>query len=155
MKRIEKGIIHFLENRDNCNSNPHNVDILIEDGCMYTTSWWIQKMKLRISIGANLVHESVYDFLIDFNIREIKDLGKIKHAHSMELYAIGKACLFFYVSVNCLFYKKKNDRMVMIDDTTEHELPGILSGPGEFTAIHVITLPPLIPRLGRSGYNRE
>ena len=50
----------------------------------------------------------------------------------MELYAIGKACLFCYVGDNCLFYKKKDDKMVMIDDTTEHELPGILSRPSEF-----------------------
>ena len=132
MKQIEKEIIHFLENCDDCYTNPHNVDFLIEDGCIYTTSWWIQRIKLHISVGAYLMHDSMRSFLTDFDIRELKDLGKIKHEHLMEFYAIGKACLFCYVGDNCLFYKKKNNKMVMIDDTREHELPGILSKPSEF-----------------------
>jgi len=131
MKRIEKEVFDFLE-RIECYSNPHNVDFLIEDGCVYTTSWWLQRIKLHISVGGYMVHDSMQHFLTDFNITSVKDLGKIKHEHLMEYYAIGKACLFCYVGDNCLFYKKKDDGMILIDDTVEREMPGVLSKPSEF-----------------------
>jgi hypothetical protein len=131
MKRIEKEVFDFLE-RIECYTNPHNVDILIEDGCIYTTSWWMQQIKLHISVGAYQVHDNMRQFITDFNISDVKDLGKIKHEHLMEFYAVGRACLFCYVGDNCLFYKKKDDGMVVIDDTVEHPVTGILSEPSEF-----------------------
>jgi len=132
MKRIEKEIIHFLEICHDCYTNPHNVDFVTEDDCIYTTSWWIQRLKLHISIGGYMEHKTMEAFVTDFNITSVKDLGKITHEHLMEFYLEGKACLFCYVEDYCLFYKKKNDKMVVIDDTLEVEIPGMLSKPSEF-----------------------
>ena len=115
-------------------TNPHGVAIMLQDMAIYVQA---QHPLYKFDAGTALSFirwcETPEEFFQLFNIKEFKDLGKIKQPLLEKLYLQGNAQLFCLIEDQELTFQKKATGMMVSDEWDYvHEMNEIFSRPEEF-----------------------
>jgi hypothetical protein len=138
MEYLESGIIDFICGHGGIYANSHGVSMAtgINKNLLVASHIRRDSAYTGESLEYFINEQTIRDFILDFGIRNVKDIAHIRPILLSNLYEAGKALLVCDIGdpdTYPLSFRKIGNSMIVIDNNNNiHPLPNVLTKPNEF-----------------------